>query len=149
VRLSLAMLIFGLAAQLFAQPSVDEEGRIGFRAIDIYLDSRGAPLAAYQIEFTDTNGVAKIVGLEGGESAAFLHPPFYDPRAMQQDRVIIAAFATNAVAELPVAKTRVATIHLQTRGTASPGFELKLESAADATGQKLQATASFEERKAK
>ncbi|HXU77720.1 MAG TPA: hypothetical protein VN794_14195, partial [Methylomirabilota bacterium] len=81
--------------------------------------------------------------------AAFHEPPFYDPKAMQQDRVIIAAFSTNPSTELPSGKTRVATIHLQTSGTDAPGFMLRLETAADANGQKLQATASFEERKAK
>jgi hypothetical protein len=143
-----AILVLGLAAQSFAQQPADEEGRPGFRAIDIYLDPQGAPLAAYQLEFAGTNGVAKIVGIEGGETAAFREPPFYDPKAMQQDRVIIAAFSTNPSTQLPSGKTRVATIHFQTSGTA-PGFVLKLETAADANGQKLQATASFEERKAK
>ena len=145
----LVILLFGLAAQSFAQPPAAQEGQRGFRAIDIYLDPQGAPLAAYQLEFAGTNGGAKIVGIEGGETAAFHEPPFYDPKAMQQDRVIIAAFSTNPSTELPSGKTRVATIHLQTSGTAAPGFVLKLETAADANGQKLQATASFEERKAK
>ena len=149
MRWMFAILVLGLAAHSFAQPPANEEGRPGFRAIDIYLDPQGAPLAAYQFEFAGTNGVAKIVGIEGGETAAFHEPPFYDPKAMQQDCVIIAAFSTNPPAELPSGKTRVATIHLQTSGTDAPGFVLKLETAADANGQKLQATASFEERKAK
>ena len=149
MRWMFAILVLGLAAQSFAQQPAEEEGRPDFRAIDIYLDPQGAPLAAYQLEFAGTNGVAKIVGIEGGETAAFHEPPFYDPKAMQQDRVIIAAFSTNPPAELPSGRTRVATIHLQTSGTAAPGCVLKLETAADANGQKLQATASFEERKAK
>jgi hypothetical protein len=147
MRIVLAMLLFGLAARSFAQQTTDEASRAGFRVIDIYLDSRGAPLAAYQLEFADTNSVAKIVGIEGGESPAFSPPPYYDPKAMQQERVIIAAFSTNSPAELPHGRTRAATIHVQTSGTGEPRFELKLQAAADSTGTKLLVDASFEERK--
>ena len=52
-------------------------------------------LAAYQIEFSVTNILTKIVGIEGGQHPAFREPPFYDPKAMQQERVIIAAFSTD------------------------------------------------------
>src|SRR5436190_830885 len=121
------MLVFWLAAPLFAQQSAsaDEEGRSRFCAVDIFIDSKSAPLAAWQLEFAATNGVAKIVGIEGGDAEPFRNPPFYDPKAMQQDRVIIAAFSTEAPAKLPAGKTRVATIHLQIIGSAQFGFELK------------------------
>src|SRR5205809_7472661 len=121
------MLIFWLAAPLFAQQSesADEEGRSRFCAVDIFIDSKSAPLAAWQIEFATTNGVAKIVGIEGGETQPFRNPPFYDPKAMQQDRVIIAGFSTEPARKLPVGKIRVATIHLQVIGSVKPEFELK------------------------
>ncbi len=144
MKLWLTILICALAAPLFAQQPV-EESRIRFRAVDIYIDSANTPLAAYQLEFTVTNGVAKIVGIEGGAHQAFHEPPFYDPKAMQQERVIIAAFSTEDSKNLPKGKTRVATIHIQTIGIEQPAYQLKLETAADSGGNKIPVTASAKE----
>jgi hypothetical protein len=143
----LLILLFGLAARLPAQQPATEEGRTRFCAMDIFVDSGSTPLAAYQLEFAATNGVAKIVGIEGGEPAAFHEPPFYDPKAMQQERVIIAAFSTAPSASLPTGKTRVATIHFQMTGTKPPKFELKLQTAGDPQGNKIPVQPSYEERK--
>jgi hypothetical protein len=143
----LALLCCGLAAGLLAQQPAIEEGRSRFGAVDVYVDSGSTPLAAYQLEFAATNGVAKIVGIEGGEPAAFRQPPFYDPKAIQNERVIIASFSTAAAAGLPTGKTRVATIHYQTIETQPPRFELKLQTAGDAQANKISAQASFTERK--
>jgi len=143
----LTLLLFGLAAGLLAQEPATEEGRSRFCAMDIYVDSGSTPLAAYQLEFAATNGVAKIVGIEGGEHPAFRQPPFYDPKAIQHERVIIASFSTAAATDLPTGKTRVATIHYQTTDIQPPRFELKLQTAGDAQGTKLPVQASFEERK--
>src|SRR5512140_2968924 len=99
------LLYFGLAAGLLAQQPATEEGRSRFGAVDIYVDSGSTPLAAYQLEFTATNGVAKIVGIEGGEHTAFRQPPFYDPKAIQHERVILAGFSTADAAGLPIGKT--------------------------------------------
>ena len=142
----LTILLLGLAAGLLAQQPALEEGRSRFGAVDIYVDSGSTPLAAYQLEFAATNGVARIVGIEGGEHPAFRQPPFYDPKAMQHERVIIASFSTAAAAELPTGKTRVATIHYQTTETQPPRFALTLQTAGDAQGNKLSAQASFVER---
>jgi|SRR5439155_20026606 len=149
VRRILPLILLGLAAGLFAQQQAVEEGRSRFRAVDIYVDSKGTPLAAYQIEFSCTKGVAKIVGIEGGEHPAFSEAPFYDPQAMRHERVIIAAFSTATADKLPAGKTRVATIHVQIIGDSEPRFELKLQTAGDAEGKKISVEASFEERKAK
>ena len=143
----LSILFFGLAAGLLAQQPALEEGRSRFRAVDIYVDSGSTPLAAYQLEFAATNGVAKIVGIEGGEHPAFRQPPFYDPKALQHERVIIASFNTASATDLPAGKTRIATIHYQTTEAQPPRFELKLQTVGDAQGNKLPAQASFEERK--
>jgi hypothetical protein len=145
--LSLAVLVFALAAELPAQQPADEEGRGRFCAMDIFIDSGSTPLAAYQLEFAATNHAGKIVGLEGGEHPAFRQPPFYDPKAMQHERVIIATLSTAPPAELPVGKTRIATIHIRTTGTQPARFELKLQAAVDPQGNKIPAQASFEERK--
>ena len=69
------------------------------------MDSGSTPLAAYQIEFTATNGIARIVGIEGGAHPAFRQPPFYDPKAIQHEHVIIASFSTANAADLPTGKT--------------------------------------------
>src|SRR4051812_6809037 len=106
-RTLLIFLFCVLAARVFAQQPVVEEPRVRFRAVDVYIDSKTAPLAAYQADFTVTNGVAKIVGIEGGDPAAFREAPFYDPQAMQHERVVIGAFSTDAAAALPSGKTRV------------------------------------------
>jgi len=134
-------------AALCAQQPAREEGPSRFSAVDIYVDSKNAPLAAYQIEFSATNGVAKIVGIEGGESTAFHEPPFYDAKAIQHERVIIAGFNTAAADKLPSGKTRIATIHLQIVGEQAPQFELKLQVAANTEGNRISADASFGERK--
>jgi hypothetical protein len=134
-------------AALCAQQPAREEGPSRFSAVDIYVDSKSAPLAAYQIEFTATNGVAKIVGIEGGDSPAFHEPPFYDSKAIQHERVIIAAFNTAAADKLPSGKTRIATIHLQIIGDSAPQFQLTLQVAANPDGNRISADAGFEERK--
>jgi len=141
--------ILWLAAALQAKQAVDEEDRSRFRAVDIYLDSKGAPLAAYQLEFSVTNSYARIVGIEGGESAAFRQPPFYDPKAIQHERVIIGAFSTTGATDLPHGKTRVATIHLESPNGEELKGELKLHLAADPEGSKISAEAEFKERKTK
>ncbi len=145
--LCLTLLVFGLATGLLAQQLAAEEGRSRFCAVDIYVDAGSTPLAAYQLEFAATNGVAKIVGIEGGEHPAFRQPPFYDPGAIQHERVILASFSTAAATDLPTGKTRIATIHYQTTETLPPQFELKLQAAADAQGANISAQASFIERK--
>jgi hypothetical protein len=144
----LVILVCALAAKLFAQQPVVEEPQVRFRAVDIFVDSGNTPLAAYQLEFSVTNGVAKIVGIEGGEHPAFREPPFYDPKAIQQERVIIAAFNTDKPENLPTGKTRIATIHIQTTGTEQLAFQLGLQTAADSAGNKIPVTATFERKKA-
>jgi hypothetical protein len=140
VKVWLAILMVFHLAAAFAQT----ESPIQFIGINIYVDAGLTPLAAYQLEFKATNGTVKIVGIEGGESPAFKEPPHYDPRAMQQERVVIAAFTTDSADKLPSAKTRVATIHLQVSGDAKPNYTLKLEAAADSNGKTISATATFD-----
>jgi hypothetical protein len=137
VRAWLAILFCGLAVGLHAQQPAFEEGRARFCAVDIYLDSGSTPLAAYQLEFSATNRMAKIVGIEGGEPVAFRNAPFYDPKALQHERVIVAAFSTLSASQLPAGKCRVATIHLQIPTGMEPGFTVKLRTAADAQGRKI------------
>ena len=143
----LLALVFGLAAELLAQEPANEQGRNRFCAVAIFVDSGSTPLAAYQVQFAVTNGTAKVIGIEGGDAPVFRQPPFYDPKAIQNEVAIIASFSTAASAELPTGKTRVATVHLRTTSTEPLQFELKLQTAADAQGNKIACLASFEQRK--
>jgi len=149
MRTALMFLICVLAAPLSAQQPADEEGRSSFRVVDIYVDSKGAPLAAYQLGLSITNAGAKIVGIEGGEHPAFREPPGYDPKAMQHERVILAAFNTGPSDELPKGKTRVATIHLEAMGDEAIQCILKVQTAANPEGRKIAIEATWEERKNK
>jgi len=139
----LAILFCALTISVFGQPPSAD---VHFRAIDVYVDSGSVPLAAYQLEFSVTNVPTQIVGIEGGSAKVFREPPFYDPKAMQQERVIIAAFSTESPEHLPLGKTRVATVHIESIGETRPSFELKLQAAADPAGKRTSATVSCGEK---
>ncbi len=148
-HLLVALLLGFLSPNLSAQQASTNDAAVRFCAVDVYVDSGSTPLAAYQLEFSVAGGAAKIVGIEGGEHPAFAEPPYYDPKAMQHEKVIIAAFNTAPANQLPKGKTRVATIHLQTAGTAELQYEFKLQAAADASGNRIRAEISVNERQAK
>jgi hypothetical protein len=111
--------------------------KVRFAPVHVYLDSGDKPLAAYQFELKARTGQIKIVGVEGGEHPAFQEAPYYDPAALMNDRIIIAAFNTSS--DLPHGRTRIATIHLQILGDAEPQYELKLIVVADKEGEKIPA----------
>lgn len=144
LRLLVAAAFIILVFVSFAQES-QSTNVIRFRAVDIFVNSTNKPLAAYQLEFTASAG-AKIVGIEGGEHAAFKEAPFYDAKAMQHERVIIGAFSTAKADKLPAGKTRVATIHLQTTEDQPLRFEVKMKTAATVEGRKISVQASTEEK---
>jgi len=110
---------------------------VRFEAVDVYIDSAERPLAAYQFEFAAETGEIKIVGVEGGEHEAFKHPPYYDPAALSNDRIIIAAFNTGQ--NLPSGRTRVARIHLQVTGAVGPEYVIIVSAAATSDGEKIPA----------
>jgi hypothetical protein len=118
--------------------------KVRFAPLHIYLDSGSRPLAAFQFELKAAAGQIKIVGVEGGQHAAFKEAPYYDKAALyKSNRIIIAAFNTGR--ELPKGRTRIATIHLQIIGDAEPDYELKLTVAADANAKEIPAAKiSFE-----
>src|SRR5438067_1839364 len=118
--LVLGLRIFLSGAVTLAQQTADNLSSIRFCTVDIYLDSGSTRLAAYQVEFAVTKGVWKIVGIEGGEDAAFRSAPHYDSKAVQNERAIIAAFSLLPKDSLPSGRTRVATVHLMVTG----GFNL-------------------------
>lgn len=108
-----------------------------FAAVDIVIDAKDQPLAAYQVSFAATQGDIRITSIEGGEHAAFSEPPFYDPKAIQNERAVFAGFSTNLAKDLPVGRTRVATVHVEIRGNVEPEYELKLSVAATVGGETI------------
>ncbi len=125
-------------------PEVDQpetQAPVRFEAVDVYMDSGEVPLAAYQFELAAETGEIKIVGIEGGEHPAFKEPPYYDPAALSNDRIIVAAFNTGQ--DLPSGKTRVATVHLQISAETEPELVVKLEVSATVEGKKIPATATL------
>jgi len=134
-----------LNSALSTQHSALNPSPSSFAALDIYIDPAGSPLAAYQIELLADPAQVAIVGIEGGSHPAFAEPPYYDPAALMNHRVIIAAF--NIGKDLPTARTRVATIHVRITGDAKPSYEAKLQTAGDSEGKTFAPAVTVEERK--
>jgi len=111
-----------------------------FEAIDVFVDSGNQRLAAWQLEVKSETNDVQIVGIEGGEHPAFAEPPYYDQRAMNSNRVIIAAFSTGD--DLPSGKSRVARIHVQLRGPGATAWLSELTTAAAGDGTKIPAEMS-------
>lgn len=135
-------IIVPVLAQRSEQDITTIQPIVRFAPLHIYLDSGNKSLAAYQFELKAAAGQIKIVGVEGGQHEAFKDAPYYDPAALANDRIIIAAFNTGS--ELPTGRTRIATIHLQIIGEAEPDYELKLIVAADVDAKEIPAEISFE-----
>jgi len=145
-RISLALV---LAAVLFttiatrrawpngvSAPAPDKS--VKFATVDIYIDTRGVPLAAYQVELR--TGTASVVGIEGGDASPFKPAPYYDPRALSQNRVIIAAYGLDS--EPPTGRTRVARVHLQYASEAAIDCTATLDVTGGVNGLPIVATVS-------
>jgi hypothetical protein len=113
---------------------------VRFGHVDVFLDSAGESLAAYQCEITATAGDVTLVGIEGGDHAAFAQPPYYDPKALGQNRIILGAFSTGA--DLPRGRSRVARLMVQVTGAARPAFDATVQVAAAPDGKPTPATIS-------
>ena len=116
---------------------------IRFEAIDVFVDSGNQSLAAWQLELSCHTKDVEIVGIEGGEHPAFKEPPFYDPRAMNNNRVILGAFSMNKNEQLPSGRSRVARVHVQITGPGERLWHTELTTAASSTGMKIQAQLSI------
>ena len=146
---SCAILLSGSAASRLSTTTQHAHSQpasapgVRFPYLDVYFDAGARPLAAYQFELIADPERVKIVGVEGGEHAAFAGPPYYDPAALQDSRIIIAAF--NIGKSLPVGKTRIARLHLYVTGAGEPEYEIKLQAAASADGGPVEATVTWKE----
>ena len=160
LSVALACLAILLMPPRVSQASRPIKEKVRFTPVHIYLDPGGKPLAAYQFELVCSVPVRayspgednasrrhyerqiKIVGVEGGDHPAFKDAPYYDPAALMNERIIIAAFNTGA--DLPTTRTRIATIHLQITGDAEPQYEVSLTTAAGATGENVPVEITLE-----
>lgn len=127
-------------AQAARQPDLQDDGP-RFAFVDVFIDSGETPLAVYQVELRATSGDIRIVGVEGGDHAAFAAPPRYDPRALQNgERIVLGAFS--AAPDLPAGDSRVARVHLRIDGP-DPRLDLSLTAAGDALADEINAKTSF------
>jgi len=139
----LALLFSSVGIASAPSAGTDADPRLArFETLDVFLDA-DRPVAAYQVEVVVRSGESSIVGVEGGE-APFDEPPYYDPAALSQGRIILASFDTRAT--ISPGRHRVASLHVREVGDAAT-YDIKLTVAADIDGQRGAATAAIEARK--
>jgi len=88
----------------------------------------------------------QVVGIEGGETTPFADPPYYDRDAVDggaADRIIVANFSLLDPAELPVGRTRVASVHVRIGAGIAPDYRLTLIAAGTEDGRPIDAEISF------
>ena len=112
------VLVLGLAALIPAQET-------RFVTIEVYAQTDGTPLAAWQIEIVSN---AKIVGVEGVDQ-----PPHYDPAALEGGRIILAQFSL--APNPPAGRVFVARVHMMESGRTD--YVAKLMAAASPGGERI------------
>ena len=133
--LTLALVLFVAGAADAARPRV-------FGTIVVTLDPQGAELAGWQLRADFGKSDARIVGIEGGEHAAFAEPPHYDPEALNTGEIILAALSSHE--ELPTGATVVAVIHVEHDRSGLPPLEISEVVAVGADGNEVQVTVDQE-----
>lgn len=126
------LLVLGLLTSVPAVPAPARQSVPRFVVVDVYADTQGRPLAAWQIELHCDPSQARIVGVEG----AGARPPYYDPAALEGGRIILADFSTES--SLPSGRVLVARVHFQETG--SPVYTPTLMAAAAPGGERFQPT---------
>ena len=117
-----------------AKPDADH-----FEAIDVFVDSGNQSLAAWQLELLCLRPDVVIVGIEGGEHPAFKEPPYFDQKAMNNNRVILGSFNTAGMEELPKGRSRVARVHVLAKGGGDRPWNCELTTAATTDGRRIEA----------
>ena len=134
-----------LAALLFASAMLQSRAA-EFAVFDIFLDTNGEPLAAYQLKISDKNAAVKIISVEGGEHTSFAAAPKFDPKAIQRDMIKLAAISLDSSEKLPTARVRIASLHVEIGPGLSPDWAAIVERAGRAGGQKIDASISISKR---
>ena len=145
-QIAAALLISLPGIQIVGAQQAELAANVRFAAIDIFVDS-AEPLAAWQFELTDAAGSMTVVGVENGDSEAFADAPYYDLEAVNEDRadrIIVADFSLADPAELPLGRTRIATVHVRLTGSSEPELDLNLIAAGNADGEPITAAANLE-----
>ena len=145
LALSLAFSVIAMTSGQSTPPEGDDAAPVTaprFEAIPLLMTS-DTPLAAYQLTFHASAGDVRIVGLEGGAVHPFTNPPYADPAAIQNDRVVIGDYSLAAETALPSGTFRIATIHVEIRGMTPPTYHVALTAAAARDGRTLEATATI------
>lgn len=143
---TIALVLFWCSIAPAQDGAAANAGASRFTVVDVMVDSGAERLAAYQVELSATNGAVKIVGIEGGEQTAFIKPPYYDPAAMQQERVVLGAFSTATTEQLPRGVVRVASVHCMMAGDAKPTFTARVAAAATSGGRPISVQINVKER---
>lgn len=117
--LLLTLATTGLGFRATTTIAIEQDApTVRFAAVDIVLNlPDGAELGSYQVELApldNTPARLRVVGIEGGEHPAFKTPPFYDPQAIGNEHVIIAAYST--APDLPTGRSRIARVHYEITG---------------------------------
>lgn len=114
-----------------------------FGVLDVFIDAGDTPLAAYEFELATKAGDVTLVGIERGDDPNFQDPPYYDPAALTQSRVIVGAFSL--AEQLPQGRTRVARLHVRIGAGAAPQYDVKLRAAGSREGQSIAAEVTIME----
>ncbi|MCP4759694.1 MAG: hypothetical protein GY894_04325 [Planctomycetes bacterium] len=137
--LVVASMLLAVVALMAAGDDAPNQG-VRFQPVDIFIDSGDVPLGAWQVEFGGGDAV-ELVGVEGGPAPCWSEAPRYDPAALMQDRVVVAAINTQS--ELCAGRVGVARLHLRVQGT--PAYTIKLIAAGNAEGERIEAEVSVAE----
>ncbi len=119
-------------------PPATQVSNVRFTWVDAFIDPQGQPLAAYQFELKAEGAGVTLVGVEGGEHPAYAQPPYYDPKANLQNRIVIAAFNTGD--DLPKTRSRVARVMVRVSGTGQPRYSAKLDVCASSDAKPINAS---------
>lgn len=142
VRSTVACAAFLLAAAaglvVHSAAGRSEPAAPQFQPLEVYIESDRA-VAAYQVEIRVVGGTAAFVGVEGGE-APFDDAPFYDPKALLDQRIVIAALSTDSA--LTPGRHRVATVHVREVGNGAR-YQIRLQAAADANAARVKGQVSI------
>ncbi len=138
-KIFLTTFLIIVFTSVFVSAGVSEENgcdeSIIFSTVEISVGSANDSLAAYQIDITYDKEKVKILGLEGG-TEGFNEPPFYDRAGFEGGRIIIAAYVDND-SNAKKGMTRVARIHLQTKGCPSCPLKTTMMAAAKPGGKEI------------
>lgn len=133
LTLTLLLVLCGAAS---AADDVADPSRV-FSILRLEIDPAGTGLSGWQLRADFGESDARIVGIEGGDSPAFAAPPYYDPRALNGGKIVLAALARGQ--ELPTGRTTVAVLHVEHDPGGLPPLEVSELIAVGADGDEIEA----------